>query len=139
MTRHPLFAREGWPFIAGSLAIAIAITFVWGWLWAAPWWLIALFCIQFFRDPTRQTNAGPNDVVCPADGKVIFVGKMKDPYLDREVTKISVFMNVFNVHSNKSPVNGVIKKRWYRAGSFVNAAFDKAAEENEQNALWITD
>jgi phosphatidylserine decarboxylase len=138
MTRYPLFAREGWPFIAGSLAIAIAITFVWGWLWAAPWWLIAIFCIQFFRDPTRRVDAGPNDIVCPADGKVIFVGKMKDPYLDREVNKISVFMNVFNVHSNKSPVNGVIKKRWYRPGSFVNAAFDKAAEENEQNALWIT-
>ena len=138
MTRYPLFAREGWPFIAGSLAIAIAITFVWGWLWAAPWWLIAIFCIQFFRDPTRHVDAGPNDIVCPADFMVLFVGKLKDPYLYREVNKICVFLNVFNFHSNKSPVNGVIKKRWYRPCSFVNAAFDKAAEENEQNALWIT-
>ena len=137
MTSHPLFAREGWLFIAGSLAIAVAITIPWGWLWASPWWLIALFCIQFFRDPARQVNAGADDVVCAADGKVIFVGTAKDPYLDREVLKISVFMNVFNVHSNKSPVNGVIKKRWYRPGSFINAAFDKASEENEQNALWI--
>jgi phosphatidylserine decarboxylase len=134
---YPLFAREGWPFIAVSLVIAAGSTLAWGWLWALPWWLIALFCIQFFRDPARQTDAGYNDVVCPADGKVIFVGKMKDPYLDREVMKISVFMNVFNVHSNKSPVNGVVKKRWYRAGSFFNAAIDKAADENEQNALWI--
>jgi phosphatidylserine decarboxylase len=134
---YPLFAREGWPFIAVSLAIAAGSTLAWGWLWALPWWLIALFCIQFFRDPARQTDAGKNDVVCPADGKVIFVGKMKDPYLDREVMKISVFMNVFNVHSNKSPVSGMVKKRWYRPGSFFNAAIDKAADENEQNALWI--
>jgi phosphatidylserine decarboxylase len=137
MISHPLFAREGWLFIAGSLAIAIAITFAWGWLWASPWWLIALFCIQFFRDPPRCVVAGPQDIVCPADGKVIFVGTAHDPYLDREVMKISVFMNVFNVHSNKSPVSGMIKKRWYRPGSFINAAFDKASEENEQNALWI--
>ena len=72
---YPFFAREGWPFIAGSLAISIAITFVWGWFWASPWWLVTIFCIQFFRDPTRKLEAGPNDVVCPADGKVIFVGK----------------------------------------------------------------
>jgi phosphatidylserine decarboxylase len=137
MNSQPVLAREGWPFIAGSLAVAIGITLAWGWLWASPWWLISLFCIQFFRDPVRHVDAGPNDVICPADGRVIFVGKVKDPYLDREVTKISVFMNVFNVHSNKSPVNGVIKKRWYRAGTFINANFDKAAEENEQNALWI--
>ena len=137
MNSYPLFAREGWSFIAGSLAIAIAITLAWGWLWAAPWWVIAVFCIQFFRDPTRHLEAGPQDVVCPADGKVIYVGNAKDPYLDRQVTKVSVFMNVFNVHSNKSPVNGIIKKRWYRAGSFLNAALDKASEKNEQNALWI--
>ena len=137
MKPYPLFAREGWPFIAGSLAISLGSTLAWGWLWALPWWLIALFCIQFFRDPVRHAEAGENDIICPADGKVIFVGQMQDPYLDREVMKISVFMNVFNVHSNKSPVSGVIKKRWYRKGSFFNAAIDKAADENEQNALWI--
>ena len=116
MSPYPLFAREGWPFIAGSLVIAIFSTLVWGWFWASPWWLIAIFCIQFFRDPVRHVEATEFDVVCPADGKVIFTGRVKDPYLDREVMKISVFMNVFNVHSNKSPVDGVVLKRWYRPG-----------------------
>lgn len=137
MAPYPILAREGWPFIAGSLIIATAITITWGWLWASPWWVIAVFCLQFFRDPVRHADAGENDVVCPADGQVIFVGRTQDPYLDRDVMKISVFMNVFNVHSNKSPVRGVIRKRWYRPGSFINASFDKASDENEQNALWI--
>ena len=65
------------------------------------------------------------------------VGKATDPYLNREALKISVFMNVFNVHSNRSPVDGTVKQRWYHAGSFLNAALDKASLENERNALWL--
>jgi len=76
-------------------------------------------------------------VLSPADGKIVLVGKGHDPYLDREALKISVFMNVFNVHSNRSPVDGIIKNRWYHPGSFVNAALDKASLENERNALHI--
>ena len=65
------------------------------------------------------------------------VGRAHDPYLKREALKISVFMNVFNVHSNRSPVDGVVKERWYYPGAFVNAALDKASLENERNALWL--
>jgi phosphatidylserine decarboxylase len=137
MSHHPILAREGWPFIAGSLLAALTVHILWGWMWAAPLWIIAVFCLQFFRDPPRQTNAGARDVVCAADGKVIYVGPAEDPYLNRTVTKISVFMNVFNVHSNRAPVSGLIKQRWYKPGRFFNAALDKAAEQNEQNALWI--
>jgi phosphatidylserine decarboxylase len=61
----------------------------------------------------------------------------RDPYLDRDAIKISVFMNVFNVHSNRSPVDGEVKKRWYEPGRFFNAALDKASSENERNALWL--
>ena len=67
----------------------------------------------------------------------MLVGRSTDPYLNREALKISVFMNVFNVHSNRSPVDGTVKQRWYRAGSFLNAALDKASLENERNALWL--
>jgi phosphatidylserine decarboxylase len=67
----------------------------------------------------------------------VVVEKTRDPYLDREALKISVFMNVFNVHSNKSPVDGAVKGLWYHPGSFVNADLDKASTENERNALWI--
>jgi phosphatidylserine decarboxylase len=76
-------------------------------------------------------------VLSPADGRIVAIQKTRDPYLDREALKISVFMNVFNVHSNRSPVDGEVKGRWYHAGSFLNAALDKASLENERNAIWL--
>jgi phosphatidylserine decarboxylase len=75
--------------------------------------------------------------VSPADGRIVSVGRARDPYLDRDATKVSVFMNVFNIHSNRSPVDGGVKNAWYNAGLFVNAALDKASVENERNALWL--
>jgi phosphatidylserine decarboxylase len=137
LNNTPLLAREGWPFIALSVIAAVIVHALFGWAWAVPLWLVAIFCLQFFRDPPRMVRAAANEVLSGADGKVIFVGDMQDPYIDRKSIKISVFMNVFNVHSNRSPVTGEIRQRWYRPGKFLNAAFDKAAEENEQNALWI--
>jgi len=96
-----------------------------------------LFIAQFFRDPPRTVPNDPKAVLSPADGKVVSVEKTRDPYLDRDALKISVFMNVFNVHSNRSPVDGVVAAAWYHAGSFVNAALDKASLENERNALHL--
>ena len=134
---HPIIAREGWPFVAFSFFIAFAAQFGFGFWFALPFWLIAIFVLQFFRDPPRTLPANPNAIVSPADGKIVFVGKARDPYLSRDALKISVFMNVFNVHSNRSPVDGVIQNVWYHPGRFVNAALDKASEQNERNALWI--
>ena len=76
-------------------------------------------------------------MLCPADGRVLLVGPARDPYLNRDALKISVFMNVFNVHSNRSPVDAVVKTVTYSAGAFVNASFDKASLENERNALHL--
>ena len=76
-------------------------------------------------------------MLAPADGRVVKVERARDPYLDRDALKISVFMNVFNVHSNRSPVDGTVVNRWYHAGSFLNAALDKASLENERNALQL--
>jgi phosphatidylserine decarboxylase len=76
-------------------------------------------------------------VVSPADGRVVEVSRSVDPYHKREALKVSVFMNVFDVHSNRAPLEGVVKERWYFGGAFVNAALDKASLENERNALWI--
>ena len=76
-------------------------------------------------------------MLSPADGRIVNVEKSRDPYLDRDALKISVFMNVFNVHSNRSPVDGTVVAAWYHAGSFVNAALDKASLENERNALHL--
>jgi len=133
---HPIIAREGWPFLSIAVVVALGLSFVW-WPLALVAWVVALFVLQFFRDPPRDIPTQANAVLSPADGKVVLVGKGRDPYLGRDALKISVFMNVFNVHSNRSPVDGVIKNKWYHAGSFVNAALDKASLENERNALHI--
>ena len=107
-----------------------------GW-WSAPFWLLALFILQFFRDPAREIPDDPLAVLSPADGRIVEVSRTQDPYLRREALKVSVFMNVFNVHSNRSPVDGVVKERWYFPGAFVNAALDKASLSNERNAVWL--
>ena len=133
---HPLIAREGWPFLAGSVAAAVVVQWLAGW-WALPLWIAALFVLQFFRDPARDVPDEPDAVVSPADGRIVAIEKVRDPWLEREALKISVFMNVFNVHSNRAPVDGTVKQRWYHEGAFVNAALDKASTENERNALWI--
>jgi len=133
---HPIIAREGWLFLAIGVAVSAVASYFICW-WSLPLWLATLFVLQFFRDPGRALPDDPQAVVSPADGRVVMVGKATDPYLNREALKISVFMNVFNVHSNRSPVEGTVKQRWYHAGSFLNAALDKASLENERNALWL--
>ena len=134
---HPLIAREGWPLLAIAAAVSLAIHLAFGLAWALPCWLIAVFILQFFRDPPREAPEDPQAVLSPADGRIVEVAKARDPYLERDALKISVFMNVFNVHSNRSPVAGRVQQRWYHAGSFLNAALDKASLENERNALWL--
>ncbi len=134
---HPIIAREGWPFVATALAVAIGVTIA-GWTAVAiVAWLVALFILQFFRDPKRDVPQQPNVVLSPADGTVVKVDHARDPYLNRDALLISVFMNVFNVHSNRSPVDGEVAGRWYHEGKFFNAALDKASSDNERNALHL--
>jgi phosphatidylserine decarboxylase len=135
---YPLLAREGWPFLALFLGVATVLQiFTNGW-WASPFYLLFLFSLQFFRDPRRPLPAlSDRSVVCPADGKVIAVEQVDDPYLSRPALKISIFMNVFDVHVNRMPVKGQVQKAWYFPGKFFNAALDKASLENERNALWV--
>ena len=134
---HPLIAREGWPFLAAAVLAAVLVGWLAGGWWAAPLWLAALFVLQFFRDPPREIPDDPRAVLSAADGRVVAVEKARDPWLERDALKISVFMNVFNVHSNRSPLDASVKQRWYHAGSFLNAALDKASLENERCALWL--
>jgi phosphatidylserine decarboxylase len=132
---HPIIAREGWPFLAIAVVAAALLTW-WGGWWSVPLWLAALFVLQFFRDPPRDIPQGEGLVLCPADGRVIVVGEANDPYRGGvKSLKISVFMNVFNVHSNRSPLDAVVKGLVYEKGLFVNASLDKASSHNERNAL----
>ncbi len=122
---HPIIAREGWPFVALAAIVSAVIAYFFGW-WSAPFWLATIFILQFFRDPPREIPQGARLVLCPADGRVIVVGDAPDPYRgNAKSVKISIFMNVFNVHSQRSPNKGL----------FVNASFDKASSDNERNAL----
>lgn len=132
---HPILAKEGWPFIAGSLILALVASSVG--MWALPFWLIFVFCLQFFRDPARVIAGGPKSVLAPADGRIVVVEEADDPYLGRRALKVSVFMNVFNVHSNRSPLACKVRQKWYKPGSFLNAALDKASLENERCALHL--
>ncbi|MCW5603454.1 MAG: phosphatidylserine decarboxylase [Burkholderiales bacterium] len=134
---HPIIAREGWPFLAASVVAAAAVHWLAGFWWALPLWAVALFVLQFFRDPPRGIPDDPGAVLAPADGRIVTVERAEDPYLGRDALKISVFMNVFNVHSNRSPVDGEILDVRYFPGKFVNADLAKASLENERNALLI--
>ncbi len=135
--KHPILAREGWVHVAMIVGATVAVQYFAGWAWALPLWIITVLVVQFFRDPSRTVPQVPRAVVAPADGKVIALGEAYDPYLKRQSRRISIFMNVFNVHSNRAPVAGKVMERWYTRGTFLNAALDKASEHNERNALWI--
>ena len=134
---HPVIAREGWPFVAISVAVATGVTVFADRGWSVVFWLIVAFMLQFFRDPPRAIPLDPKAVLSPADGRVVVVERAEDPYLKRDALKFSVFMNMFNAHSNRSPVDGEVRAAWYHAGRFVNAALPKASLGNERNALWI--
>lgn len=132
---HPILAKEGWPFIAGAFVIAVLASYAG--LWSIPFWILFIFCVQFFRDPARVVAGGPKSVLAPADGRIVVVEEADDPYLNRRALKVSVFMNVFNVHSNRSPIASTVQQKWYKPGSFLNAALDKASLENERCALHL--
>ncbi len=134
---HPLLAREGWLHVSITAAAALLVALVWGWWWSVPAWFVVAFVVQFFRDPGRNIANMTDAVVCPADGKIVYTGTAEDPYLKRPSVKISVFMNVFSVHSNRVPVTGVVQEIWYTTGKFFNAELDKSSSQNERNAVWI--
>ena len=132
---HPIIAEEGIPFVIILMLAAVGVGIFWGW-WSIPLWIALAFVLQFFRDPPRVIPDGAGLVLCPADGRVIVVGDAPDPYRGgAKSVKVSIFMNVFNVHSQRSPVDAVVKDVRYSKGLFVNASFDKASSDNERNAL----
>ena len=134
---HPIVAREGWIYIGSACGGALLVHWTLGFWWAVPIWLIVLFLLQFFRDPVSQIPQQRGAVVSPANGRVVKIEETYDPFCGRQAIKISIFMNLFSIHSNRAPVGGVVSRKWYRAGKFFNAALDKASERNERNAICI--
>ena len=136
---HPIIAREGWPFVGLTVGLALVATWLDWTVIAVLLWLVAVFVIQFFRDPARTPPVGEGLITSPADGRIIVVGKAIDPITGQDSLKISVFMNVFNVHSNRAPIQGRVMDVQYFPGAFFNAAIDKASEQNERSAMVIED
>lgn len=136
MKNYPIIAKEGWLFIIISSFISAYVSYV-NVIASIPFWIISIFIIQFFRDPPRKISTKKNVVVSGADGKVIAIDETIDPYQKKKSIKVSVFMNVFNVHSNKAPIDGIILKKIYFSGKFLNAALSKASLENERCAIII--
>ncbi len=139
------FAREGIPFILIALALAAAgytaalVRRSWPlWLLAFVLTLLVLWVAYFFRDPERTGPRGEQLVISPADGRVIDIREVDEPtFLHGRAIKISVFMNVFNVHVNRYPVSGRVEYVHYSPGKFLNAAVDKASLENEQMSVGV--
>lgn len=135
----PSIHPAGRPFIAAFFAISVVLGFV----WAPLFWLGLLgtaWCVYFFRDPVRMTPDDPALVVSPADGVVVTTAeRVPPPELglgERALPCIGIFMNVFDVHVNRTPVAGEVVRKAYHAGKFLNASFDKAADENERQS-WL--
>jgi phosphatidylserine decarboxylase len=133
---HP----EGYSFIGGFALLSLVLFWIWpplGWLGTAA----TAWCAYFFRDPTRVTPVRDGIVVAPADGRVSQVTSAPPPKElglgDRPLPRVSIFMNVFDCHVNRSPVAGRIDRMIYTKGKFINASLDKASEDNERNALVI--
>lgn len=132
---HPFIAKEGWPFIAGAGVLALIATALdWDFI-SFVLWVLFIVVVQFFRDPAREIPKGDKIVLSVVDGRVLKVEKAVNPYTGQVSLLISVFMNLFNVHSQKAPVSGTVLKKVYRPGKYFNASLDKASAENEQCAV----
>ena len=131
---HP----AGWPFIFLFILVSALATYFWAWF-VLPGSFLSLWCIYFFRNPKRTTPVSDHLVISPADGRVLSTGIMPVPDdLDLpkgEWRRISIFMNVFDVHVNRAPVAGKVIATSYHKGAFLNASLDKASEQNERQNM----
>ncbi len=139
------FAREGLSFIliavlvaAGAFGVAVARRSWPLWLFAIALTVIALWVAYFFRDPTRTGERGEQLVIAPADGKVVMITEVDEPtFIKERAIRVSIFMNVFNVHVNRYPVSGIVRLVERKPGRFMNAAASDASLENEQTSIGI--
>ncbi len=132
-------AKEGYPIIGLTAVTSLIFALINCWPMAFIFLVLLWFSVFFFRDPERVVPSDEGLAVSPADGKIVRIQKKADPFSGQEKICISVFMNVFSVHVNRSPVQGVIRKIKYYPGKFLNAAYDKASTDNERCAYLLRD
>lgn len=134
---YPILAPEGRVHLAVAVAAGVVATWLFGY-WSLIVWLLIALVFNFFRDPRRRISGQAGAVVSPASGKIVGVSETANPYLDgARSLKVSIFMNIFSVHSNLIPVGGTVEKCRHYPGRFFNAALDKSSAHNERNAVWI--
>jgi phosphatidylserine decarboxylase len=137
--QHTPLAREGYPFIALCALITLTCALLGFALASFIGLAFTVFVTYFFRDPSRITPDDPKAVICPADGRVILIKEINDErFLKERVLKISIFMNVFNVHVNRVPLTGTVENISFKPGRFYSADKDKAALHNEYCAVILT-
>jgi phosphatidylserine decarboxylase len=137
-THRNRVVRERLPFLIGATLLVVVTAAMGGRLLVWPAGLLALLVFWFFRDPRRTIPAEPKAVVSPADGRVVKILEMEEnEFLKAKAVRISIFLNIFNVHVNRVPVTGRIRRLAYRPGKFLAAQSHKASEENEQNTILI--
>lgn len=137
-SRSSLIIREGYPFIIPTALFSVFFAFM-GMRWVALiFCALTFFVTWFFRNPERHIPAGDEIIVSPADGRILKIEEVeRSPFGGGRFRKISIFMNVFNVHVNRAPCSGKIQSIRYHKGRFLSANLDKASEQNEQNAILI--
>lgn len=129
-------AVPGMKLIGSAAVVTVVLLWLGWWIFAGMVFLFLLFSCWFFRDPERRIPPGDEAIVSPADGRIVTVDTRTSSLLDGErCIRISIFMNVFNVHVNRVPLGGTVEQVQYFPGRFINASLDKASEHNERNAL----
>lgn len=137
--KFPL-ASPGWPYLSGAAFLACTATALDVWWMAAPLWLALGFIAYFFRDPARRSRAADNEIISPADGKVVAVREVDEPRLPGGRARlVSVFMNVFDVHVNRAPIGGKVVGLDYIRGRFVPADRAEASRGNERLEMLLED
>jgi phosphatidylserine decarboxylase len=140
-------APEGWPFIAVAWLVVLGLVALrlgtpgasWPLIALAVWLPVAVWVIAFFRDPERRGERGNSVVIAPADGKVVDVREVDEPaFIGGKALRICIFMNVFDVHVNRYPLEGTVAYRHYNPGKFLNAADEKSSLENEQSLVGLS-
>ena len=131
-------APEGRWFIVAAWAIAAVLALLGWWIAVAVWLPVAIWVVAFFRDPDRGGDRGERLVLAPADGKVVSVIEVDEPaFIGDRAIRVSIFMNVFDCHVNRYPLDGVVAYRHYNPGQFGHAGTDKASLSNEQSSVGL--
>ncbi len=132
-------AKEGYPFIGSTVLVTLILALFGYQFLCLVSLLISFFILYFFRDPERFVPVENDSIICPADGKIILVEKIYDErFFQEDVHKVSIFMNIFNVHVNRIPVSGTVEKILYKAGTFYSADSEKGGLQNENCATIIS-